>query len=77
MTGLQSVWSIRFQSTPFPNRECMSISSPTTPCVPSIAKVAGLRDLPRLTASFDITREGPDAIRIDGEVSAPSDRIAS
>ncbi len=35
-----------------------------------IARIAGLRDLPKLAASFDITREGADAVRIAGEVSA-------
>jgi hypothetical protein len=35
-----------------------------------IAKIVGLRDLPRLTASFNITREGTAALRIAGEVSA-------
>lgn len=35
-----------------------------------MARVAGLRDLPRLSASFDITREGADAVRVAGEVSA-------
>jgi len=35
-----------------------------------IARIAGLRDLPRLSASFDVTREGADAVRIAGEVSA-------
>lgn len=35
-----------------------------------IARVAGLRDLPKLSASFDVTREGADAVRIAGEVSA-------
>jgi uncharacterized metal-binding protein YceD (DUF177 family) len=33
------------------------------------AKIADLRELPRLTASFDVTREG-NAIHIDGEVNA-------
>ena len=35
-----------------------------------MARVAGLRDLPSLAASFDITREGAYAVRIAGEVSA-------
>ena len=48
----------------------MSISPQTMRARAEIAKIATLRDLPRLTASFDITREGADAMRIDGEVSA-------
>jgi uncharacterized metal-binding protein YceD (DUF177 family) len=35
-----------------------------------VARIAGLRDLSRLSASFDVTREGIDAVRIAGEVSA-------
>jgi uncharacterized metal-binding protein YceD (DUF177 family) len=35
-----------------------------------LARSAGLRDLPKLSAAFDITREGTDAWRIAGEVSA-------
>jgi uncharacterized metal-binding protein YceD (DUF177 family) len=36
----------------------------------AIAKVAGLRDLPRLTASFDVTRRGADGLHVAGAVSA-------
>lgn len=36
----------------------------------AIAKTAGLRDLPRLTASFDVTRKGRDGLHVTGEVSA-------
>lgn len=40
-----------------------------------LAKIADLRELPRLTASFDITREGTDAMHIDGEVNATVGQI--
>lgn len=36
----------------------------------ALAKTAGLRDLPRLQASFDLTRRPDDAIHVTGEVSA-------
>jgi uncharacterized metal-binding protein YceD (DUF177 family) len=36
----------------------------------ALAKAAGLRDLPRLEASLDISRQGRDGLRVDGEMSA-------
>ncbi len=36
----------------------------------AVAKLAGLRDLPRLQASFDVTRRGNDGLRVAGQVSA-------
>jgi hypothetical protein len=36
----------------------------------AVARVAGLRDLPRLEASFDITRSGRVGLRVAGRVSA-------
>jgi uncharacterized metal-binding protein YceD (DUF177 family) len=36
----------------------------------AVAKVAGLRDLPRLHACFDVTRRGADGLRVAGTVSA-------
>jgi uncharacterized metal-binding protein YceD (DUF177 family) len=35
-----------------------------------IAKLAGLRDLPRFEAVFDVTRQGADGLRVVGDVSA-------
>jgi hypothetical protein len=36
----------------------------------SIARVAGLRDLPHLEADFDLTRQGGNGLRVVGRVSA-------
>ena len=36
----------------------------------AVAKVAGLRDLPRMHASFDVTRRGVDGLHVSGSVSA-------
>ena len=36
----------------------------------AVARVAGLRDLPRLEASFDVTRRGADGLHVTGLVSA-------
>jgi hypothetical protein len=35
-----------------------------------VARLAGLRDLPRLEASFDVTRHGAGGLRVAGRVSA-------
>ena len=35
-----------------------------------VAKIAGLRALPRLHATFDLARQGSDGLRVTGEVSA-------
>jgi hypothetical protein len=36
----------------------------------AVAKIAGLRDLPRLQASFDVRRRGDDGLHVVGSVSA-------
>jgi len=36
----------------------------------ALAKAVGLRDLPRLQASFDVSRRGRGGLRVDGEMSA-------
>jgi len=36
----------------------------------AVARIAGLRDLPRLQASFDVTRQGAGGLRVAGRVSA-------
>ena len=48
----------------------MSISSPMTRHARAIAKAAGLAALPRLEASFDLTRHGADGLRLAGRVQA-------
>jgi uncharacterized metal-binding protein YceD (DUF177 family) len=70
MTGLQSIWSNPVSIDDIPEQG-MHIDLTADDAVRAeIARIATLRELPRLTASFDITREGTDAVRIDGEVSA-------
>src|ERR1700675_492740 len=36
----------------------------------AVARLVGLRDLPRLEANFDVTRHGADGVRVSGRVSA-------
>ena len=70
MTDPGSVWSNPISIEDVPERGMHVDLVADEAARAEIAKIAGLRDLPRLTASFDITREGTDALRIAGEVSA-------
>jgi uncharacterized metal-binding protein YceD (DUF177 family) len=36
----------------------------------AVARIVGLRDLPRLEATFDVTRHGQGGLRVTGQVSA-------
>src|ERR1700726_3801559 len=36
----------------------------------AVARVVGLRDLPRLEANFDVTHHGADGLHVSGRVSA-------
>ncbi|MBZ0146021.1 MAG: DUF177 domain-containing protein [Pseudorhodoplanes sp.] len=70
MTTPGSVWSHPISIDDVPERGIHVDLVADEAARAEIAKVADLRDLPRLAASFDITREGTDALRIAGEVSA-------
>jgi len=41
----------------------------------AVARMAGLRDLPRLEANFEVTRHGADGLRVVGRVSATVEQI--
>jgi len=75
MTDPGSVWSNPISIDDVPERGIHVDLVADETVRAEIAKIAGLRDLPRLTASFDITREGNDALRIAGEVSATLGQI--
>jgi uncharacterized metal-binding protein YceD (DUF177 family) len=45
-----------------------------TPTREAIARLAGVVALPRLQAGFDLTRRGPDGVRVVGAVSATVDQ---
>ena len=70
MTGPGSVWSkpISIDDVSERGMHVDLVADEATRA--EMAKIAGLRDLSRLSASFDVTREGTDAVRIAGEVSA-------
>lgn len=70
MTDPGSVWSSPISIDDVPERGVHVDLVADEAVRADIAKIAGLRDLPRLTASFDIMHEGAGALRIAGEVSA-------
>ncbi len=70
MTDPGSVWSNPISIDDVPERGLHVDLVADEATRAEIARITGLRDLPRLTASFDIVREGADALRIAGEVSA-------
>ena len=70
MTGPGSVWSNLISIDDVSERGMHVDLSADETTRGEMKRIAGLRDLPQLTASFDVTREGADAVRIVGEVSA-------
>jgi uncharacterized metal-binding protein YceD (DUF177 family) len=70
MTGPGSVWSHPISIDDVSERGIHVDLVADEATRAEMARVAGLRDLPRLSASFDVTREGDAAVRIVGEVSA-------
>jgi uncharacterized metal-binding protein YceD (DUF177 family) len=69
----QSLWSvpIRAEDVPEIGRQMTLVADAATR--QAIAKVAGLRSLPRLEANFDVTRHG-SGVRVVGQVSATVDQ---
>jgi hypothetical protein len=69
----QSLWSvpIRAEDVPETGQRMALVADEATR--QAIAKVAGLRSLPRLDANFDVTRHG-GGLRIVGQVSATVDQ---
>jgi hypothetical protein len=65
-----SVWRVPITAEEIPEegRHFALVADPDTRA--SIARMAGLRDLPRLEADFDVTRQGNGGLRVAGHVSA-------
>jgi hypothetical protein len=66
----QSPWRvpITVEDIPEDGRHFALIADPDTRA--HIARTAGLRDLPRFEADFEVTRQGSDGLRVIGRVSA-------
>ena len=69
-SSFAAVWSfpVTIEDVPESGRHFDLVADAATRA--AVAQVAGLRDLPRLEASFDVTRRGADGLRVTGLVSA-------
>lgn len=65
-----TIWSHRLAREDVPEEGTHVEISADAAVRASLAKVAGLRELPRLTAQFDIIRSGRDGLHVIGEVAA-------
>jgi uncharacterized metal-binding protein YceD (DUF177 family) len=64
------VWSQRIALAEVPD-EGLHVAIEADPVVrAALARIANLRELSRLEASFDLRRTGPDKLHVTGEVSA-------
>jgi hypothetical protein len=63
-------WSAPLRIEDVPETACHIVLTADEPTRQAIAVTAGLRELPRLEAAFDITRSGHDGVRVHGQVSA-------
>jgi hypothetical protein len=64
-------WSVpvAVADVPIENGEHFELSA-DAPTRAAIARIAGVRELPRLDATFDVTRRGDDGLHVVGAVSA-------
>jgi uncharacterized metal-binding protein YceD (DUF177 family) len=69
-SSFPAVWSfpVTIEDIPETGRHVELVADAATRA--AVAQVAGLRDLPRLEASFDVTRRGADGLHVTGLVSA-------
>jgi Large ribosomal RNA subunit accumulation protein YceD len=64
---------VALNDIPEEGRHFALVAAPDTRA--SISRMAGLRDLPRLEADFEVTRQGDDGLRVVGRVSATVGQI--
>jgi uncharacterized metal-binding protein YceD (DUF177 family) len=69
-SGFADIWSfpVTVEDVPETGRHVDLVADAGTRA--ALARVAELRDLPRLEASFDVTRWGADGLQVTGQVSA-------
>jgi hypothetical protein len=70
MAGTDPIWSHRISVDDVPEAGAHIDLVADGKVRAALAEAAGLRDLPRLEASFDIRRRGAAGLRVEGEVSA-------
>ena len=70
MTEQQNVWSYRLAREEVPEAGLHIVIEADESVRAALAGIAGLRGLPRLAASFDVTRSGQNGLHIEGEVTS-------
>jgi uncharacterized metal-binding protein YceD (DUF177 family) len=70
MAAPQPIWSRKVAVEDVPESGLHVDLEADGPTRAAIAQAAGLRDLMRLEASFDLSRHGRGGLRVDGEMSA-------
>jgi len=70
MDGSEPIWSVKIAIDDIPETGAHIDLSADESTRSAIAKAAGLRELPRLQASFDVRRQGRTGLHVTGEVTA-------
>jgi len=70
MVTTQPIWSRKVSVEEVPETGLHVDLQADEPTRAALAQAAGLRDLPRLEASLDISRHGRGGLRVDGDLSA-------
>jgi hypothetical protein len=70
MTSAAAPWSVVVAVQDVPETGKRFDLAADEPVRAEIARIAGLRDLPRFEASFDVSRRGRDGLHVTGSVSA-------
>ena len=70
MGGSEPIWSVKVAVDDIPDTGAHIHLSADESTRSAIAKAAGLRELPRLEASFDLRRQGRAGLHVTGEVTA-------
>ncbi len=70
MAATESIWSHKVSVDDVPESGLHVDLDADGAIRAALAKAAGLRDLPRLAASLDVSRHGRGGLRVEGELSA-------
>src|SRR5215510_7131758 len=65
-----AAWSVQVRLDDVPESGLRLDLSPDATIRPALARAAGVDEVPRLHASFDLSRQGRDGLRVTGQVSA-------
>lgn len=68
--GNPGAWSVPVRLDDVPDSGLHIDLVPDAAIRPALARAAGVEDVPRVQASFDLSRQGRDGLRVTGSVSA-------